>query len=258
MKIQRTVNRAWPVIAALVAAMSMLFATLPAIDTTKRQSAAQYAEAGGIALPGGANINKPTVATGFLRVSGNVADEETVTIGSDVYEFDRAEDGVTAGRIAVTGHADDTAANATDALIATINASGTENVKAIDLGTGLVGIVSAETPGGVISGPGSALATTETCTNAAWDETTMAVGAAAGLVQQVQRVPQSEEVTAGSMVFVFPFTVRTAFAVVRVTSTGVVKAWDGATTVSGNTVTLDNSGTTDWAATDTVLVFAAE
>src|SRR5512139_1621831 len=76
--------------------------------------------------PGSREIN-------VLRVASNVADAQTVTIGNDVYEFDRAANGVTAGRIAVTGHADDTPTNALTKLVAKINAVGTEPVTAVKI-----------------------------------------------------------------------------------------------------------------------------
>lgn len=74
----------------------------------------------------------------------------------------------------------------------------------------------------------------------------------------VARVPNATEVALGNMHFQFGFAPTAAQAFVRVTSTGVAKAWDGATTVTGNRVTLDNAGSTDWAATDTVLVLACK
>lgn len=74
----------------------------------------------------------------------------------------------------------------------------------------------------------------------------------------ISRVPNATEVALGNMHFQFGFAPSAVMAFVRVTSTGVVKAWDGATAVSGNRVTLDNSGSTDWAATDTVLVLASK
>lgn len=72
------------------------------------------------------------------------------------------------------------------------------------------------------------------------------------------RVPNATEVALGNMHFQFGFAPSAVMAFVRVTATGVVKAWDGATVVSGNRVTLDNTGSTDWAATDTVLVLVSK
>lgn len=70
----------------------------------------------------------------------------------------------------------------------------------------------------------------------------------------VSRVPTAMEVALGNMHFVFPFTVCSVQAAVLTTATGAAVAWDGAKAMSGAVVTLDNAGTTDWAATDTVIV----
>ena len=67
-------------------------------------------------------------ATGWILISDTVSDTETVTIGADVYEFDVSADGVTGGRIDVD--CDGSKAAALAALIAAINASGTEAVTA--------------------------------------------------------------------------------------------------------------------------------
>jgi len=45
---------------------------------------------------------------------------------------------------------------------------------------------------------------------------------------------------------------------IRATATGIPLAWNGATTIIGNVVELDNSGDADWDADDTIslLVYA--
>jgi len=61
------------------------------------------------------------------------------------------------------------------------------------------------------------------------------------------------DVTAGSFVFQFSY-MNVAYAEVTVyTAAGAVKAWDGATTVAGNSVTVDNTGVTDFADTDVIV-----
>lgn len=102
-----------------------------------------------------------------------------------------------------------------------------------------------------------ATACTETLggANNAWTSTTMYGGAAGGRISIQKRVPLTQEVTLGNMHFHFDFAPTVLAARVAPTATpGVAKAWDGAVTVSGNRVTLDNSGATDWAATDTVVL----
>jgi len=106
-----------------------------------------------------------------------------------------------------------------------------------------------------------ALACTETLAGAnnVWAAAAMYGGVASGQrgIAVSQRVPNATEVALGNLTFEFPFTVRYAFVEVRVTSTpGVAKAWDGAITKTAGQVELDNGGSTDWAATDTVTVIA--
>jgi hypothetical protein len=199
-------------------------------------------------------IEKGVHAVNVLRVAANVADAQTVTIGSNVYEFDRAENGVTAGRIAVTGHADDTPANATNALIAAINASGTEPVTAIDIGANEI-LLKVDGPGPVeitcaetLAGTNNELAYTKTYG-----------GAVAGGLQLAKssRVPDATEVALGNLHFVFAFTPVFVSVHVYTTSTGAAIAWDGVATIGASgLVTLDNSGSVDWATTTTVSVLA--
>lgn len=197
-----------------------------------------------------------------LRLASNVADTETVTIGADVYEFDRAANGVTAGRIAVTAHSDDTPANASTALANKINASGTELVKAVRISANEILIYAADAVGGDPDGSTATTALAETMAGAnnAWDTAALRGGQDADYraAASASRVPNATEVALGNMHFVFPFTVATAVAEVRVTAGGTPKGWVGGVTISGNRVTLDNAGATDWAATDTVTVIAFE
>lgn len=200
-------------------------------------------------------------AFGILRVAANVADVETFTIGAEVYEFDRAADGVVAGRIAVVGHVDDTPANATAAMVVAINgnATGAYGAAKVDANTVLV----VPRVGGA-----SSVGSTETMGGGgnAWDAVTLGGGAAATQKQfrMGTRVPSAAEVTAGVLVIPTIFTPVTAQIRILVTGTGVEKVWDGATTfvaASGNTpgyVHIDNTGATDWAATDTVHYFTTD
>lgn len=72
----------------------------------------------------------------------------------------------------------------------------------------------------------------------------------------VAHVPTSGEVSGGSFEITAPVAPTSVIVQVRVTASGVPKAWDGAVTVSGTTITIDNTGSTDWATTDTVHVIA--
>lgn len=113
-------------------------------------------------------------------------------------------------------------------------------------------------------GDNAAVACTETLAGAnnAWAAAATFGGAAPArgvpVSLLVARVPTAVEVALGTMHFFFGFAPSAAVGFARVTASGAVKAWDGAITVSGNRVTLDNAGSVDWAATDTVLCLASE
>lgn len=194
-----------------------------------------------------------------LYVPANGADGQTVTIGKDVYELDRAADGVTAGRIAVTSQSDDTPAEVTDALIAKINSSGTEPVLAIDIGTTEVLVVTADKPGGNPVARTETIAVSETLAGAGnvWSSATITGGQSAGVpIAMATRVPNATEVTLNSMHFVFPWTITSVMVQVRVTATNALKAYDGDVAITTNRVQLNNDGAVDFAATDTVTVIA--
>lgn len=108
-------------------------------------------------------------ATGTLTFSGVVSDGETVTIGTDIYEFD-TDSSVTSGNILVDVSGGATANDASAALHAAITASGDGTYTSVD-GTGSVTITNV-----VYGTVGNAVATTETCTNGAWGAATMAGG----------------------------------------------------------------------------------
>ncbi len=73
-----------------------------------------------------------------------------------------------------------------------------------------------------------------------------------GRCQGLRHTVSAADVTAGSIAVQGQDLAPTgATAAVR-TAAGVVKAWDGALVVAGNTVTVDNAGAVDWAATDTI------
>ncbi len=105
----------------------------------------------------------------------------------------------------------------------------------------------------------------KTCTetlagsNNLWSNATTVGGRAAGAGTPVNsRVPTATEVALDHMYFYFGFTPSRAIVEVLVTAGGARKLWNGAVTISGGRVTVDNSSTTDWAATDTVTVVAVE
>lgn len=112
------------------------------------------------------------------------------------------------------------------------------------------------------------LATTEglTASGNVWvTGSTTVAGAAAAPKRRFARtiVPTAAEVTADNIFRFLPFTPTVLSVDVFVTSTGVRKAWDGGFTVTANSdgsciLKITNAGSTDWAATDNVVVLAAE
>lgn len=185
--------------------------------------------------------------------AGNSVDTtETFTAGTNV--FDAATLGTT------TAGVDPTAGEASDALIAAINASGTEPVLAMDMSANEILLVAS-------GGPGvqeTDLAETMAGTDNEVDSAAMREGSAVSgaKVFGKTRVPNSTEVDLGAIRIPIPFDPVSVNIQVRVTSTGVVKAWDGAMTItaaSGSApayITLGNGGSTDWAATDTIHIQA--
>lgn len=148
------------------------------------------------------------------------------------------------------------------ALVAEINAplgaaAQSGLVTAYDLTTAM--LIVAKTVGTAV------LATTETLAGAdnVWTTgATMVAGRAGGSRQScsIQYVPTAADVTLGTIVIPLPFTPAFYSADVRVTATGIRQAWNGGCLL-GTTptrLTLTNTGDVDWAATDTIHVFAME
>jgi hypothetical protein len=192
-------------------------------------------------------------AVNTLKLAANVADTETITIGGEIYEIDSAASpgAITAGRIRVDVTAGLTPALAGPKIAAAINANNSHGLQATYVSA------SAEV---VIFGPVAALDCTETLAGSgnAWYNATMVGGNVndfPATTQLFSRAAVAGEVTAGVMHFVFPFQVTSAIAHVR-TAAGIPVAHVGACTVSGNRVTVDNTGATDFAATDVVSVVA--
>ena len=115
-------------------------------------------------------------ATQTLTISGVIADGENVTIDAIPYQFDTANDSVTAGYVNVNTTGNTTAIYAADALKTAINANGTTSalVTASNPTTTTV-LITADAVGKTAN----TYATTEDMTNGAWGDTTMTGGTAA-------------------------------------------------------------------------------
>lgn len=202
-------------------------------------------------------FGRPSV--NVLRLASNVADGETITIGNEVYEIDTAAapGAITAGRIRVDCNAGVTPTVASAAIVAAIHGNTRQNLKAVAISVNEVLVICED---------GAALAATETLAGAnnAWNSAAFVNGASRDSTQRVetiQRAATAQEVAIGTAHFVFDFVVTAAQAFVR-TSAGVAKTWDGAISIAqspgSRRVTVDNSGVSDWAAGDILIVTASE
>lgn len=158
------------------------------------------------------------------------------------------------GGIAIGLNATLTPTAATPALVWAINNKGKEKVVAYQHDVNTIVVASADRAGGTPVPSLAATATTETLGGGgnAWDAATLAGGRAVEMLTFLSVVPTSAQVTAGAIVLIFPFTPVVEEITIRVTSSAAVLAWDGAATVSGNKLTIDNAGAVDWGTTHTI------
>lgn len=178
--------------------------------------------------------------------------------------------GITAGRIPIGFIATFTPAVAGPAIAAAINnalmANGARltgkvstifaTFQATSLASGAEVLVAARSAGVNTT----AVAETLAGANNTWDNAAFHDGVAVGdkrsFFQAV--VPSAQEVAVGNIRIPLPFTPSYIAVDVRVTATGLSKAWVGGFLFSAGVLTVDNTGATDWAATDTVYITARE
>lgn len=132
------------------------------------------------------------------------------------------------------------------------------NARVYNVDANTLYFVTADRPGGNPIGATSTWAVSETLAGAsnAWDAANFIAGTVPGGRTTIIRVPTAGEVAAGKLIIAFPFAPTVEDVVIRTVSTQAAVAWDGAATVSGNLVILDNAGLTDWAETSEVIVTA--
>lgn len=194
-------------------------------------------------------------ARNFLRIATIAANGEAFVIGTETFTCVSADP---AAFQFVPGA--DAAASATN-IAACINANTTQKIKARAF-TG--GVLIQSTKAG-----NRTLACTETLagSNNAWASATMYGGKIEDAkktmraFEMITVVPNATEVAVGRIDLPLSFTPSGYIVDVRVTATGVAKAWDGGIlTDSTDTrlATLNNAGSTDWATTDTITVLAFE
>lgn len=199
---------------------------------------------------------RPAINT--LRVATDVADTETITIGTTVFEVDTAASpgAITAGRVRVDCSAAVTPTAFTTAFEAAVNAANLVALKFRATRISASEVLIVNTRNGV-----DATACTETLAGAnnVWAAAAAFGGRADSTVLRgvmiVSRAATATEVALGTMHFVLPYT-PTAIAVQVRTAAGVAVAHNGGANATGNRVTVDNTGATDFAATDVVTVIA--
>lgn len=197
--------------------------------------------------------NPGRIAQNILRMASNVADGETVTIGSEVYEFDTTASpgNITAGRIRVDVSGSQAPDFAGGQLMAAINKYSQQGLRAQNMNTYVAIWGTDPVKNGAMCSETMAGANNAFVWSTLWGGTDPGP---LGMMVAYRNV-SSIEVAIGEMFFKFPFPVVAAMVNVRTGSTQ--KAWGG--TVSTNTagfVRVTNNGTVDFTSSDTVYVFA--
>lgn len=206
--------------------------------------------------------NYPSI---ILRLAANVANGETITIHDKTYEF-RSSGSPSAANVAVDVSGGLTPTVASAALVTAFNASKPDGIgkhlHAVALSVNEIAFIYCLN--GVDPNEAPSISASETLAGANNTiDSALGHGSHRGAQKAViARVPTAQEVAIGNMRIFLPFTPVTAKVEVQTTSTNATVAWDGAITItaaSGSTpayVTLDNSGSVDWATTSTVRLFA--
>lgn len=151
---------------------------------------------------------------------------------------------------------DPTASEVLTALESKINSAGSEKVTALKVSTTHLLIYSDKLENITI-----ACSETLAGSNNAWAAAAMYGGARTKgrKIAEDLRVPTAVEVALGILHWWLPFTPSRVIVLVAPTATpGAYKIWDGAPVIDGGHVTINNAGSTDWAATDNVEVLFIE
>ena len=208
-----------------------------------------------------------TPAFAYLAVNGAAADNDTFTVGGIVFEYENDPGSGVLGQYVSTLSA---AANkwAGDGAAAT-TAAGTVRT-AINVHTATTGII-ADAPVEYETGKfliplrassGSPTAGTTLIAvsgaNLAISHGHLEAGVTGLMRKSVTKVYTvvADDVTNAAVLFATGLTTVASVTVQVVAATGIAKAWNGATLVSGGNVILNNVGTVDWAATDVITITA--
>lgn len=138
-------------------------------------------------------------------------------------------------------------------IVRTINQSNTVRVLAQVINTNQI-LITSLIPGSITHSNGETMAGSVW----AWDFMYGGVGDdPIKPVTSITRVARTNEMQLGQAHFFFPFAPRVPIVQIITTATGVPVAWNGAITVSGNRLTLDNSGSTDWGSNETFRIIVS-
>lgn len=181
----------------------------------------------------------------------DVADGEIITIGTKIYEFDVAGDGVSGSNVLVLATGSPTAQELRATLLAAINANKPNIPVSAVVGfaePALTGIIVVEADAEGIAG------------NMVFT-TTMATGTSSisgtGLLEygengSSQKESRGEWIVSAEDALAVGIQIDTGLSSPRfaqidvMTTAGVFKAWDGALTIVGRELRFDNSGSVDW------------
>lgn len=191
-------------------------------------------------------------AMNVIRLASNVADAETFTIGTEVYEFtdDGALTDPTNIPVDISGGLTPTLVS--PQIVASINGSNKQNLFAEAISVNE--ILIRKTSAGVDT---TACSETMAGANNAWAATAFYGGIAFTPTlrrSEQSRVPNAAEVAMADMNFSFDFLVGNVTVRKRTTADGTETSFGGTVTVNGNRVTLHNTGTNDFSANDTIII----
>lgn len=187
------------------------------------------------------------VGSAVLVLTGQLADGDTFTLNGTTYEADNNAT-VTAGNVLVdiTGNA--SVADDYDDIVAAIQANQADGFRAVDKTTYVLIAARSTEPLELAATVVAGSTIVVNAPDAPADDVNLPAFAS--------RAAAAGDVTAGIMAFSFGRPVAAAEVLVRTTA-GARKSHDGAVTIDGEVVIVDNSGAADFAATDVVSVFAS-
>jgi hypothetical protein len=196
-------------------------------------------------------------AHGVIYISGttayDIADGEVIVIGDKTYEWDVAGDGVTAGNVQVDISGDTSAADAIATLVGVINANkpSIPVTAAIHPGFADCAKVIADNRGAA----GNLVFTTTmaTGTSSITGSGNLQYGENGGSQIEARGTytVEAEDVLA-TTICIDTGLASPRFADLTIRTAGVDLAWDGALTIVGAEIRLDQAGSNDWSAADVI------